>query len=461
MSLQPSNIPQLQNVGLNPAASMLSSGISTLVGAEQAEKDRRNKLLQSLLGGAVNMGEQVLRNRGNLAMTEAQIMSPAQQALALNRLATGAAGLGQAGGISGGVDNVLGQLGIGNQQSPQKELLDGTPSSDQMGLDASGGITGVPQGQEFTKTPQGAFQLGASQQTVLPPTSAGIPADLPLGMSKNLAQIQRAQTSSDLNAARKNKTLIDTDTSIYNRDVARDKRNISRYRQGWFENITNVQAPGEQALSSTGLPMKGLEVTPELAEDQMNIARAYANDPKAYDKRLATLQKDTESITPLLNKVKSLKGLIQPGVNAQIQRNVETGEYMISVTGSKNAAKIKSILNSIVAQVPRIARLYGHTGVLSDPDVEKTLQDIPNALGSKELFDAQYQNFIEALTSGVLYESARLKNKKINDSFQNIYKSATGKDFRYGNYGATQTGSLDEDIDSYINELKQQRQAGF
>ena len=47
--------------------------------------------------------------------------------------------------------------------------------------------------------------------------------------------------------------------------------------------------------------MKGLVMTPELAEDQKMVSVEFANDPKVYSKRLQTLQKDTDSINPVVN----------------------------------------------------------------------------------------------------------------------------------------------------------------
>ncbi len=471
MSLQPTNIPQLQNMGLTPAANMVNTGISAMISAREGGRDRRNKLLQALLGGAVDMGVQGLRNKGDLATIEAQLKSPAQLALAVNRLATGAASPDQAGAIRDRVNRILGDIPGTNKEGQAPILpLEGSPIVDQVGDDAvqtfggQGGITGVPQGQEFAQSPSGAFQLGAQQQVASASPSYGM--DLPLGMARQQAQIARNLSSESLNRARENKTYVDTDRSREQLAQERIKTDEKRYGKQWFDNITAVQSPGEQAKSTTGLPMKGLVVTPELAEDQMNIARQYANDPKAYDKRLATLQKDTEGVVPLLNKMSELKKLVKPGVQAQIQRNTETGEYIISVTGSKQSARIKSILNSIAAQVPMIARLYGNSGVLTEPDVQRTLQDIPNALGSKELFDEQYKNFAEALSYGALSEAARLKNKRINDTFQSIYKNATDQDFTYGGgisfAGGGFTGGQAQDLRMQVlEELREEKQRGF
>lgn len=431
MSLNPTNIPQLKNNGLGAGASLLGNSIAAQAGLNRARQDRRNSLLRAVLGGAVDLGEQVLENRGLVDRVKAGFENPSNKALTLSRLQD-VASLGQAGDISSGFEQVyrLGGLGDpgGNGQTPSSggrvpSVIDSDSSPSP--------APNVPTGSKFDTTPEGAFVLGAGQNVVVDqPTN--VPTDLPLGMLKNLQQARSAGTRADLNVKRGAKVDIDKQISDEKLTQEKFKTKKSQYGEKWFNNMTTIQTPGEQAVSTSGLPMKGLEVTPELAEDQAAIATQYANDPKAYDTRLQTLQKDTEGIVPLVRKVGNLRRLIKPGVKAQINRNVKTKEYMISVSGSEDAAKIKSILNSIIAQVPRIARLYGHTGVLTEPDVEKTLRDIPNALGSVELFDAQYKNFIEALSAGALHEAARLRNKKINDTFQDIYRDATKQDFRYG-----------------------------
>ena len=380
MSLQPSNIPQLQNVGLNPAASMLSSSISTLVGAEQAEKNRRNKLLQSLLGGAVNMGEQVLRNRGNLAMTEAQIMSPAQQALALNRLATGAAGLGQAGGISGGVDNVLGQLGIGNRQSPQKELLDGTPSSDQMGLDAGGAITGVPQGQEFTKTPPGAFQLGASQQTVLPPTSAGIPADLPLGMSQSLAKINRDVAGKELSEARERKTNIDAQRS----QIGLEQEEKARIDQGFA--VRPTEQTNQSAVDYDGVPLN-IPNTERVFKIQKSFARLPKKEVTEARNKVANSFQDLQQFTNLTKRFLSLResNLIdRQRVNAAINGQIPFDQL-------REVEQVAVELNSLLepAAIQAAAQFQGANSI-SNRDVE----GIKNAIGNPKLPKEVFANLI-------------------------------------------------------------------
>jgi hypothetical protein len=63
MSLQPFNVPQLQDNGLGAAASLLGNMTNAQTSLINAKKERRKDILATLIGGSANIGNQLLENK--------------------------------------------------------------------------------------------------------------------------------------------------------------------------------------------------------------------------------------------------------------------------------------------------------------------------------------------------------------------------------------------------------------
>jgi hypothetical protein len=383
MSLQPTNIPQLQNMGLTPAANMVNTGISAMISAREGGRDRRNKLLQALLGGGFDMGVQGLRNEGNLAMTEAQLKSPAQLALAVNRLATGAASPDQAGAIRDRVNRILGDIpGTGEEGQAPILPLEGSPIVDQVGDDAiqsfggQGGVTGVPQGQEFAQSPSGAFQLGTQQQVASATPSYGM--DLPLGMARQQAKIERDLAGKSLSKARENKTNIDAKRS----GIGLREDQAKTFAPGYAE--MPEKQPG--AVDYDGVSL-GIPNSPRVNKIQRSFTRLPKQELVEVRNKTASSFQDLQQFSELTKKFLSLKEtntVDRQRINAAING-------LIPLENLREVEKVAVELNSLLdpAAIQAAAQFQGANSI-SNRDVE----GIKNAIGNPKLPKEVFANLI-------------------------------------------------------------------
>ncbi len=471
MSLQPTNIPQLQNMGLTPAANMVNTGISAMISAREGGRDRRNKLLQALLGGAVDMGVQGLRNEGNLAMTEAQLKSPAQLALAVNRLATGAASPDQAGAIRDRVNRILGDI-PGTQGQNQTLPLEGSPVVDQVGDDAvqtfggQGGITGVPQGQEFAQSPSGAFQLGAQQQTASVSPSYGM--DLPLGMARQQAQISRNLSSESLNRARENKTYVDTDRSRVGLEMEKRKRDRDKDLfpdYGALENseyATSLRTKQPFKIKGRALPNS----------TDLNLARQQFGELRALSK-----QKSAEQLTNFnakLPRVQKLAGLLAEGraligtnVGQTFMNKMATDPNILLTSNDPVAAKMRQIEKELrgIVGLQLTTEIQGSRP--TDYDAEKIDQTLPSMFMSKESFDFATQDIMADLGGKLLDEALIIDRPDVVTKVGPMVEELTKRPYSFQNpqgIGAQRfnnSGQVQDLRMQVLEELRAERQRGF
>jgi hypothetical protein len=78
MSLQPFNVPQLQDSGLGASANLLGSLVNSQTNLINAKKERRKDILATLIGGGANIGNQLLENKqqdeNNTTRLDAEMM---------------------------------------------------------------------------------------------------------------------------------------------------------------------------------------------------------------------------------------------------------------------------------------------------------------------------------------------------------------------------------------------------
>lgn len=473
MSLQPTNIPQLQNMGLTPAANMVNTGISAMISAREGGRDRRNKLLQALLGGAVDVGVQGLRNEGNLAMTEAQLKSPAQLALAVNRLATGAASPDQAGAIRDRVNRILGDIpGTGEEGQAPILPLEGSPVLDQVGGDAvqtfggQGGVTGVPQGQEFAQSPSGAFQLGTQQQVASASPSYGM--DLPLGMARQQAKIERDLAGKSLSEARENKVYVDTDRSKVG--LKMDKRKLDRDEDlfpdyGALENseyATSLRTKQPFKIKGRALPNS----------TDLNLARQQFRELRALSK-----QKSAEQLTNFntkLPRVQKLAGLLAEGraligtnVGQTFMNKIATDPNILLTSNDPVAAKMRQIEKELrgIVGLQLTTEIQGSRP--TDYDAEKIDQTLPSMFMSKENFDFATQDIMADLGGKLLDEALIIDRPDVVTKVGPMVEELTKRPYSFQNpqgIGAQRFNNSSQVQDlrmQVLEELREEKQRGF
>lgn len=446
------NISQLTDPGVSPAISGINTGINSLLALKKGREGNQQSMLNQLLGGAfdiqaANIAADAKRDAKQLELdllgqgadalgavffpnqpsatedleftippqekTGADIVLPARGATGetkiFSELIPGAdeSGLGVAPAQEDPLE--LSVVKQGTESQPPRVSSDNLQRAIQYLMVTGNEASAIKLGQQFGLTPESALKL------------SGLEREERIGAATEGATISKKQSDAK-------KAQIDAEAAELGIDPKRTENTI-------YNNFKNIAAPTteNQAIVDPFSPstkLIGLKHNPNLDAAMAETAVLYGTDPKAVISARTDNRKDGGVVTDLVGTMKEMEGLIGPGIQAQIKRNVETGDFVIDITGNAVNARLKQKARSLAARLTRAARAMGERGVVTEPDVEKIRELFPDMLGSKERFEAAVGEAAITLLSPVLKDAASLANGPAWNPGNKLYKEIFNEDFK-------------------------------
>lgn len=413
MSLRPTDIPQLQNMGLSPAASMINTGISTAIGADQREKDRRMDLIRSILGGGVDIGTQLLNNRGKIEQTalENQI---AQNDIGIINEALKKQNIDFQipPGVSGvTARSLLYNVGLPGQLKYLKGLGDITTTASGLGDAETAAIagSGFSQGVQRLLNQQGQslnkenIQLStATQSTTGEPIKAGLVAE---GEQPNNLILEKAKAVTK------------------QQQIKTQEAEQQALPQNFAQPINKIKST--EMVDVNGLP---LTVNPKEQNTASKIQRNYARFPKQE------LAKQGIQLTQQFNKTQDIERLVTDYVNARKQGLLDRQRVNAAIKGLlpfdklTDAERVAVELDSKLGAMA-LSKAAAEQGGRNVSDIDFTA--IKNSIGdvSKPInvFLSQVSGALADSYANFMYQGVALDSEIYNQTKER-YKALTGQD---------------------------------
>lgn len=377
---------QLIAPNITAGTSAIMSGLSSVANVLANQQRNRASLINTLLGQAGQGLREKLQANRELDELQFKEQLPSTQAEILSRslgsLEKGADFItdpSQANQLAGAAQQLLGLTGGGNVGTGmQSESLPGAQDD------------------------SGSFRLGVS---------SGSSTGIPLFLQERQSQLRKRN--------------VDTESKVLSN---KRERQSQQFIDAFAKDVDNNNA---QVTSLTGQPIKGLENTAGLQEEQKQIAFLATQSPGKLSDLIVGLKEGSDTVGNVLRKINQIDGLIGEGVRATVERAAGTNDLVINVTGDPKSAKLKALIKSLDSDLSVLARLKGQKGTLTDLDVDVIRQALPQALSNKEVFNAQKDEFARSFVTPVLRDAARLRNKAVFERFEPEFKKLTGQGFDF------------------------------
>ena len=423
MSLQPTNIPQLQNMGLTPAANMVNTGISAMISAREGGRDRRNKLLQALLGGAVDVGQTVMNTdaQRDIAEQNQQNQLLLEKFRQPNRLLRGSSNFfegAKAAADAGDFErqqqlNQMGQEAINQALSGLEQLPGGSMS-------ASLAPTGAP----TAKTPTSAQGQATSEAEV----------EAPSGEMKPIAG-QLPQSRTDLPFSTQ-KAI--SDTRKKQAEGAKASLNLST-----LQSIQQAQgAPdGTQLKGAGNVDFEGLKLNPNIRSLLDTSLQQSANDPKKLSQERKENANNTRTILNVSRLFEDIRPLVTEDFGKDILNRIATGSslglraaIMAGLDKSKIGTfnKAKAAIDQQKGLIAVLARkISGEVGALREEDIQRAKGLVPLVTDPPEVFDRKQELFAESVYPLLMEDSLKVLDPVTFNRVQAEYRKVFGKDFDF------------------------------
>ena len=295
MSLQPFNVPQLQDSGLGASANLLGSLVNSQTNLINAKKERRKDILATLIGGGANIGNQLLENKqrdqtNDVNLEIAKQKQPSRFLQQANSYATLAKAAGDAGNFAQQEQFNKLALTFGEAAAGGGGSLIGGSSANLNLPAASGGGFNMPS----SDTDATAQPMQPAQSTEKPNDTYSIspkPAsNFPTGVNFSTQQAAGKATQAQAEA----------------------QTATAKFSLG--EGLGNVlNAPDKAKIQGIGsTEFKGVRLNPELKSMMKNRAEELkiTTSSDDYAKRIAKLEKGFDDASTLLNAANSMNRII-------------------------------------------------------------------------------------------------------------------------------------------------------
>jgi hypothetical protein len=467
MSLQPFNVPQLQDSGLGASANLLGSLVNSQTNLINAKKERRKDILATLIGGGANIGNQLLENKqrdqtNDVNLEIAKQKQPSRFLQQANSYATLAKAAGDAGNFAQQEEFNKLAITFGQAASGGGGSLIGGSSANLNLPAASGGGFNMPS----SDTDATAQPMQPAQSTEKPSDTYSIspkPAsNFPTGVNFSTQQAAGKATQAQKDA-----------------QAATAKFNLG-------EGLGNVlNAPDKsKVLGIGGMEFQGVKLNPEIKSMMKNRAEELkiATDGSDYTKRVQNLEQGYKDTVTLLSAANTMNRIISSSPKAGLGAGVASLGRLIAGSAGK-ATPIRAMYDeqgkkALVAEdtlqgfVSGIKDLVGESGVLSQQDTTRLQGLLPKfsedpytanlktkqlihasliplmqtalSLGNDSMFNKLQKQFIEQTKQAYDgYSSAEDYDAKLSQSgFNKSTESKTGK-ATMGQPATTKQSSVD------------------
>lgn len=422
MSLQPFNVPQLQDNGLGAAASLLGNMTNAQTSLINAKKERRKDILATLIGGGANIGNQLLENKqrdqtNDVNLAIAQAKQPSRFLQQANAYATLAKAAGDAGDFAKQEQFNKLALSLGEGAMGGGGSLIGGSSANLNVPAASGGGFNVPSsGTDTTTQPT---------QTAQPPTK---PSDTYSISPKPASNFPTGVNFSTQQAAGK-----------ATQAQAEAQAATAKFSLG--EGLGNVlNAPDKSKVLGIGnTEFKGVKLNPEIKSMMKNRAEELkiTTSGDDYAKRIAKLEEGFNNASTLLNAASTMNRIISSSPKEGLGAGLaSTGR---AITGSAGkAAPIRAMYDkqgkdALAAEdtlqgfVTSIKNTVGESGVLSQQDTARLQGLLPKFSEDPYTVNKKTKQLVYASLIPLMKTSLSLGNDFIFNKLQDRFTKLTGQ----------------------------------
>jgi hypothetical protein len=419
MSLQPFNVPQLQDSGLGASANLLGSLVNSQTNLINAKKERRKDILATLIGGGANIGNQLLENRqqdqtNDVNLEIARQKQPSRFLQQANSYATLAKAAGDAGDFaqqekfnklaitfgeaaSGGMG---GLLGGGTISSPN--LSGGTVSTES---------SVVPSGDTGTTQP---VAKGNEPYSIIPQANkSNFPTGVNFSTQQSIGRATKAQEEAQ---------------------VAATKMNMGQGLQGV------IDAPdGNELIGLGGTKFKGIKLNPQIKSGMVQKGQDLQLDPAGIVKERKALTDSFNQVNTAISQADKLFNLVKssdktsgqglPAIGASAWRSGAgaLGKIPLVRAGynqaDKKALAAEDILQGYIAS---LKTAVGDSGVLTNQDVARIAKVLPQFADDKITIQLKRDNLIRSSYIPLMRSALAIGDDRSFNAIQDRFKQLTG-----------------------------------
>jgi hypothetical protein len=424
MSLQPFNVPQLQDSGLGASANLLGSLVNSQTNLINAKKERRKDILATLIGGGANIGNQLLENKqrdqtNDVNLEIAKQKQPSRFLQQANSYATLAKAAGDAGNFAQQEQFNKLALTFGEAAAGGGGSLIGGSSANLNLPAASGGGFNMPS----SDTDATAQPMQPAQSTEKPNDTYSIspkPAsNFPTGVNFSTQQAAGKATQAQAEA----------------------QTATAKFSLG--EGLGNVlNAPDKAKIQGIGsTEFKGVRLNPELKSMMKNRAEELkiTTSSDDYAKRIAKLEKGFDDASTLLNAANSMNRIISSSPREGLGAGLaSTGRLITGAAGKatpiramygkegKDALAAEDTLQGFVSS---IKNTVGESGVLSQQDTVRLQGLLPKFSEDPYTVNKKTKQLVYASLIPLMKTSLSLGNDFMFNKLQDRFIELTGQSY--------------------------------
>jgi hypothetical protein len=424
MSLQPFNVPQLQDSGLGASANLLGSLVNSQTNLINAKKERRKDILATLIGGGANIGNQLLENKqsdqtNDVNLEIAKQKQPSRFLQQANSYATLAKAAGDAGNYAqqeqfNKLAITFGEAASGGGGS----LIGGSSANLNLPVTSGGGFNMPSSDTDATAQP-----MQPAQSTEKPSDTYSIspkPAsNFPTGVNFSTQQAAGKATQAQAEA----------------------QTATAKFSLG--EGLGNVlNAPDKSKVLGIGsTEFKGVRLNPELKSMMKNRAEELkiTTSGDDYAKRIAKLEKGFDDASTLLNAANSMNRIISSSPREGLGAGLASTARLITGAAGK-ATPIRAMYDkqgkdALAAEdtlqgfVSSIKNTVGESGVLSQQDTVRLQGLLPKFSEDPYTVNKKTKQLVYASLIPLMKTSLSLGNDFMFNKLQDRFTKLTGQSY--------------------------------
>ena len=422
MSLQPFNVPQLQDNGLGAAASLLGNMTNAQTSLINAKKERRKDILATLIGGSANIGNQLLENKqrdqtNDVNLEIAKQKQPSRFLQQANSYAALAKAAGDAGNFAqqeqfNKLALSLGEGAMGGGGS----LIGGSGANLNVPATSGGGFNMPSSGTDTTAQPT-QFSQSPEKPSDTYSISPKPASNFPTGVNFTTQQAAGRATQAQKDA-----------------QAATAKFNLG-------EGLGNVlNAPDKsKVLGIGGMEFQGVKLNPEIKSMMKNRAEELkiTTSSDDYAKRVAKLEKGYENTVTLLNAANTMNRIIRSSPKEGLGAGAASLGRLVAGSAGK-ATPIRAMYSeqgkealfaedTLQGFVTGIKDLVGESGVLSQQDTARLQGLLPKFSEDPYTVNLKTKQLIHASLIPLMQTALSLGNDSMFNKLQKQFIEQTNQ----------------------------------
>lgn len=423
MSLQPFNVPQLQDNGLGAAASLLGNMTNAQTSLINAKKERRKDILATLIGGGANITNQLLENKqrdqtNDVNLAIAQAKQPSRFLQQANAYATLAKAAGDAGDFAkqeqfNKLALSFGDAAMGGGGS----LIGGSSANLNVPATSGGGGFNIPSSGTDTTTQPTQFTQSPEKPSDTYSISPKPASNFPTGVNFSTQQAAGKATQAQAEA----------------------QAATAKFSLG--EGLGNVlNAPDKSKVLGIGnTEFKGVKLNPEIKSMMKNRAEELkiTTSSDDYAKRVAKLEEGFNNASTLLNAASTMNRIISSSPKEGLGAGAASLGRLVAGSAGK-ATPIRAMYSeqgkkALVAEdtlqgfVTSIKNTVGESGVLSQQDTARLQGLLPKFSEDPYTVNKKTKQLVYASLIPLMKTSLSLGNDFIFNKLQDRFTKLTGQ----------------------------------